>query len=140
MATLDHPNSTMDGGAAAGRVWRTLRALPPNFFAIPFGIAGLAGVWRLAAGLDGLPTGIADALYLLAAVVYLPLLAAFAAGFIRAPRTVLTALEHPVVGPFNALPPSWGCCSRLACSPTPPRSRGRCSWSSSPRRPSWAAG
>ena len=120
MATLDHPHSARADGAAAGRVWRTLRALPPTFFSIPFGLAGLAGAWRLAATLDGLPMGIADALYLLAVAVYLTLVVAFAAGLISAPRAVLAALEHPILGPFNALLPIVGMLLALGLQPHAP--------------------
>jgi hypothetical protein len=39
----------------------TLRRVPPNFFTISFGIAGLADVWSLAAHLYGIPAWIGDA-------------------------------------------------------------------------------
>src|SRR5215472_2798924 len=92
MATLNHPPSARADAPSAGRMWRTLCALPPNFFAIPFGLASLAGAWRLATGSAGVPAGIADALYLLAAAVYLLLGAAFAVRLVGAPRAVLAAL------------------------------------------------
>lgn len=120
MATLDYPPGARADDTAAGRVWRTLCALPPNFFSIPFGIAGLAGVWRLAATFDGPPAGIADALYLLAAAVYVPLAIAFAAGLVSAPRTVLAALEHPVLSPFYALSPIVGMLLALGLQPHAP--------------------
>lgn len=120
MATLDHPHGARAIGAAASRMWRTVCALPPTFFSIPFGLAGLAGAWRLAAGLVGLPTGIADALYLLAAAVYLPLSAAFVAGLVRAPHSALTALRHPVLSPFNALPLIVGMLLALGLQPYTP--------------------
>jgi hypothetical protein len=52
-----------------------LVAAKPNLFAIPFGIAGLAIVWRLMAGVYGTPLAVTDALSLIAAAIWLPLTA-----------------------------------------------------------------
>lgn len=120
MATFTHPRSVRANDASAGRVWRRLCALPPTFFAIPFGLAGLAGAWRLAADLLGVPTPIADALYLLAAAVYGLLLAAFAVRLIDVPRTVLTMLADPILGPFTALLPIVGMLLALGLQPYTP--------------------
>ena len=53
----------------------------------------------------------------MAAAVYLALLAAFAAKLLIRPRAVLAGLEHPVTGPFNALPAIVGMLLALALQP-----------------------
>jgi tellurite resistance protein len=85
-----------------------LLAIPPNFFAITMGLAGLAGVWRLAGALYHLPTFIGDVLYVIAAAVYLPLLVIFAMKLVLKPRTVMGELTHPILGPFYSLLPVTG--------------------------------
>src|SRR5437763_344811 len=51
-----------------------LLAIPPNFFAITMGLAGLAGVWRLAGDLYHLPASIGEALSVVTAGVFLLLI------------------------------------------------------------------
>jgi tellurite resistance protein len=78
--------------------------LPPIFFAIPFGLAGLGSAWHVAAGLYGFPGVVADVLFAAAAVVWL-LLAADAVGrLVREPGTILGELRDPVLSPFWSLP------------------------------------
>ena len=77
--------------------------LTPNFFAIPFGLAGLAGVWRLMSLDYGTPGGIADALSVAAAVVWLLVIAGSLARMVRSPHSVLAELRDPVFSPFWSL-------------------------------------
>ncbi len=85
-----------------------LLAIPPNFFAITMGLVGLAGVWRLAGVLYHLPAVIGNALYMIAAVVYLFLLITFAMKLVLTPKAVVAELMHPVLGPFYSLLPISG--------------------------------
>ena len=77
--------------------------LTPNFFAIPFGLAGLAGVWRLMSVDYGTPGGISDALSVAAAFIWLLIIASSLARLARSPRSVLAELRDPVFSPFWAL-------------------------------------
>jgi tellurite resistance protein len=76
----------------------------PNLFAIPFGIAGLAIVWRLMAGAYDAPLAVTDALSLIALAIWLPL----TLGALRRWATVRGSLgaeiRDPVYSPFLALP------------------------------------
>jgi tellurite resistance protein len=77
---------------------------PPNFFAIPFGLAGLAGVWHQMAGFYGTPDAVSDVFFIAAAVCWLMLTAAAIASLIREPRAVLAEFRDPVLSPFWSLP------------------------------------
>jgi tellurite resistance protein len=76
----------------------------PNLFSIPFGIAGLGAVWRLMAAAYGSPLAVADALFLLAAVVWIVLLYGSLRRLVRTPRGVAAELRDPVLSPFWSLP------------------------------------
>jgi tellurite resistance protein len=80
-----------------------LTRVTPNFFSIPFGLAGLAGVWRLVSVQYGTPGGIADALSAAAAVVWLLIIAGSLARLVRSPRSVPAELRDPVFSPFWSL-------------------------------------
>ena len=107
MSVLEHVDE-MIKGSEANRKLHTLLAVPANFYAIPFGLVGLARVWRLAGDLYGLPASIAAALFLVATLVFLVLLALFVAKLVLAPGTVASELKHPVLGPFYSLLPISG--------------------------------
>lgn len=92
----------------ADRKLLTLLAVPANFYLIPFGLVGLARVWRLAGDLYGLPASIGATFFLVAAVVFLVLLASFVAKLVLAPGTIAAELKHPVLGPFYSLLPISG--------------------------------
>lgn len=94
-----------------------LLAIPLNFFAITMGLAGLAGVWRLAGELCHLLASIGDALYVIAAAVYLLLLIAFAMKLVLMPKVVMAELTHPVFGPFSSLLPLSGMVLALGLEP-----------------------
>ncbi len=96
---------------------RTLLIIPPNFFAITMGLAGFAGVWRLAGELYYLPAVIGDTLYVVAVAVYLPLLVAFAMKLVLLPKAVMAELTHPVLSPFYSLLPMSGMMLTLGLQP-----------------------
>jgi tellurite resistance protein len=83
---------------------RLIERIPPSFFAIPFGLGGLASVWRLMDGFYGTPGAISDGLFVLAAAVWFLLAAAGLAKSIRAPRAIVAELRDPVLSPFWSLP------------------------------------
>jgi tellurite resistance protein len=89
-------------------IGRRLLDIPPNFFSISMGLAGLAGVWRLVGNSYSWPGPVSDVLYLVAAAVYLILTASLIARLVLRPKEVWAALHHPVLGPFNALFPISG--------------------------------
>jgi tellurite resistance protein len=78
---------------------RLLR-VPPSFFSIPFGIAGLGLVWLLMTSLYGSPAVISDVLFILAAAVWLVLAFGVLARLTRAPAIVIGELRDPVLSPF----------------------------------------
>lgn len=92
----------------ACRRLRTLLAMPPNFYSIAFGLVGLARLWHLASSLYGLSAGIGDALFLVAAIVFLLFLAALVIKLVLAPKTVVADLTDPATGPFFSLLPITG--------------------------------
>jgi tellurite resistance protein len=96
---------------------RTLLTIPPNFFAITMGLAGFAGVWRLAGELYHLPAAIGVALYVVAVAVYLSLLVAFAMKLVLLPKAMMAELTHPVLGPFYSLLPMSGMLLALGLEP-----------------------
>ena len=77
--------------------------VPPNFFAIPFGLAGLGAVWRLDAGYGRAPNGLSDALFVLAAIVWLTIMLGCLARWARAPRLIFGELTDSVLAPFWAV-------------------------------------
>jgi tellurite resistance protein len=64
---------------ASDRSGRQVRRIPPNFFTIALGLAGLADAWHAARGLLGVPAQVADALNALAAAILLALVIAYLA-------------------------------------------------------------
>jgi tellurite resistance protein len=95
-------------GLKANRTLHTLLAIPPNFYLITFGLVGLARVWHLAGSLYGLSAGIGDALFLIAAVVFLLFLAVLVIKLVLAPKTVLADLTDSAIGPVFSLLPITG--------------------------------
>jgi tellurite resistance protein len=94
-----------------------LSAAPPNFFAIPFGLAGLALVWRAMDDYHGAPGAIGDVLFLAAALVWLALLAGMVQRARRGPRAFLALLSDPVLSPFCSLPPIVGMLLAIGLEP-----------------------
>ncbi|WP_159792869.1 SLAC1 family transporter [Puerhibacterium puerhi] len=79
--------------------------LPLNTFGIAFGLSGLAGTWTAAAAQLGAPRAVGEALWALAAVVWMTTVVRYAAR-LRSPRDLGEDLRHPVLGPFAALVPT----------------------------------
>jgi tellurite resistance protein len=71
--------------------------IPPNYFAIPFGLAGLAAAWDTAAPTLHTSVAVPDAINILAGAVWLVLVVLHAA---RGPRSALADLRDPVLAPF----------------------------------------
>jgi tellurite resistance protein len=82
-----------------GGVMRLPR-VPPNFFSIPFGLAGLGEVWHGAAAPLGVPTAVADVIFIVAAAVWAVLVACYLA---QGWRQVLADFGDPVLGAFISL-------------------------------------
>lgn len=76
------------------------RRVPPNFFAIPFGIAGLGEAWAAARPVLGLPPAVPDVFLAAAALLWLLLVVAYLAQ--GRPR-ILADLRDPVLSPFTSL-------------------------------------
>jgi len=71
--------------------------VPPSLFTIALGLAGLGQAWHAAQPVLGVPAAVPDAIFALAAVAWLVLVAAYAA---QGWRQVLTDLRDPVLGAF----------------------------------------
>src|SRR5258708_34209482 len=99
-----HEQFDIIGLKAGGRL-HALLAIPPNFYAIAFGLVGLARVWHLAGSLYGLPAAIGDALFLVAALVFLLFFAALVIKLVLAPKTALSDLADSAIGPIFSLLP-----------------------------------
>ena len=84
------------GPRTARQPWR----VPPNFFAMPLGIAGLGEAWEAARPVLGLPRAVPNAFLAAAALLWLVLVVAYLAqGFPR----ILADLRDPVLSPFTSL-------------------------------------
>jgi tellurite resistance protein len=85
--------------AASPRSPRRTR-IPPNLLAIPFGLSGLGDAWDAARPLLSVSAAVPQAIYILAALVWLALVLAYAA---QGRRQMLLDLHDPVQSPFVAL-------------------------------------
>jgi tellurite resistance protein len=92
----------IDAAPPAANSGRVRRRVPPNFFSIPLGIAGLADAWAAAVPTLGSPAAIAHVLDIVAGVVWMVILVAYAA---QGPRRILRDLRDQVLAPFVALAP-----------------------------------
>jgi tellurite resistance protein len=81
-----------------------LAAIPPNFFAIAFGLAGLGVTWRASQPLLETPGAVADALFALAAAVWVVLTGGLLLRLMRTPRAIAAELRDPVLSPFMSVP------------------------------------
>src|SRR3989440_11540136 len=91
-------------GWRGAAVQTPLLAIPPNFFAIPMGLAGLAGVWRLAGDLYHLPASIGDALYVVTAGGFLLFIVPVAPEVLLSPHGAVGVLTHTPLVPLFPLP------------------------------------
>jgi tellurite resistance protein len=85
---------------AGPRVARHPRRVPPNFFAMPFGVAGLGEAWEAARVVLGLPQVVPDAFLAAAALLWLWLVVGYLAQGL--PR-IRPDLRDPVLSPFTSL-------------------------------------
>src|SRR5260370_7284497 len=92
-------------GLKADRMLHTLLAIPPSFYSITFGLVGLARVWHLAGSLYGLSAAIGDALFLVAAVVFLLFFTVLVLKLVLPPQPFLPALTPPQLDPSFSTPP-----------------------------------
>ena len=76
--------------------------LTANLFAVPFGVAGLAQAWSTVTQLAGASDWPGNVLWIVAAVTWLIILAAYLAN-VAAQRRWKTELSDPTFGPFTAL-------------------------------------
>jgi tellurite resistance protein len=77
----------------------------PNHFAIPFGLIGLGAAWKTAHGVLVAPGGIAPALAVAAAAVWVAICGGYAVKLVRSPALVRRQLTDPTVSPFAAFAP-----------------------------------
>jgi tellurite resistance protein len=82
---------------AAGAKGRRGPRIAPNLFGVAFGLTGLADTWRAAGPVLRVPSAVPDALFILAAAVWLILVVAYAA---QGPVQLLADLRDPVLAPF----------------------------------------
>jgi tellurite resistance protein len=94
-----------------------LSAAPPNFFAIPFGLAGLAVVWRAMDAYHGAPRIIGDLLFLAAALVWLVLLYGMVLRARGGLKAFFALISDPVLSPFCSLPPIVGMLLAIGLEP-----------------------
>lgn len=82
--------------------WRRVR---PNLFAIPFGLAGLAGTWHAAQLTLGTPSAVPGALSVVAGLTWVTLLAGYAA---QGTRSNFADFRNRTFSPFISLAPITG--------------------------------
>ncbi|ABR91608.1 tellurite resistance protein tehA [Janthinobacterium sp. Marseille] len=70
--------------------------VPPSFFGIVLGLAGLAGTWRAAHAVWDMPSIIGEAIYALAAVAWLVIVLLYLLKWIIAPTIAKEEAEHAV--------------------------------------------
>jgi tellurite resistance protein len=81
------------------------RRFPPNLFAIPFGLAGLAEAWHAAELTLHTPEAVPDALSIIAALVWVTLMVCYSA---QGTRNNFADLRNKTFSPFISLAPITG--------------------------------
>ncbi len=94
--------------------------VPANLFAISFGLAALAGCWRVASGTTGALTWAAAAISVSAAACWLLVGAAWTAQLLRRGATLAAELADPLLGPFVSVIPIVGMLLALQLYPFAP--------------------
>lgn len=84
---------------------RSVARLPLNYFAIPFGLSGIAGTWTIAASALTVPPAIGIALWGAAAAAWLAVLVTYFWRTRQSEGSLLADLRHPLLGPFASLVP-----------------------------------
>jgi tellurite resistance protein len=82
------------------RPTRRLPRIPPGMFSIAFGLVGLAGAWQAASRLLSIPAAVADALFIVAAAVWIVLVAGYLA---QGPARILGDWRDGAMSPFIPL-------------------------------------
>jgi tellurite resistance protein len=86
---------------AIGHGTRGVVRIPPSFFGMALGLAGLAGLWAFAAAFLGGPAAVGDALGILAAVVWVALMVAYLR---QGPGRILADARDATLSPFLVAP------------------------------------
>jgi tellurite resistance protein len=79
--------------------------LPVESFAIPLGIAGLAGAWKAATIALGAPDWCNAVLYACSGIAWFALLGTYTRQIVSRRRSLWTDLDNPQTGPFMAFAP-----------------------------------
>jgi tellurite resistance protein len=101
MTSIDQ---TIGGAVRTGaqrHLARDVVRIPPNFFGIALGLAGLAGLWAFANEAFGAPAAVGEGLGLVAALVWLSLMVAYLR---QGARRILADGRDATLGPFLAAP------------------------------------
>lgn len=88
----------MTARSTIARVTRTGRA-PLRSFSMPFGLSGLAGTWTMAAHTGLATSAIAEALWILAAAVWIVVVTNYVWRSRNEDGSILRDLQDPVEGP-----------------------------------------
>jgi tellurite resistance protein len=91
--------------AVPRRAPRPGRRVPPNLFAIPFGLAGLVEAWHAAEPVLHTPAAVPDVISVLAALAWIILLPLYAA---QGPAAILADFRDKTFSPFLSLAPMTG--------------------------------
>ncbi|PZF59559.1 transporter [Curtobacterium sp. MCSS17_008] len=85
---------------------RPTSRVPLNTLAVPFGLAGFAEAWTVAAPVLRLPQAVPQALWAVAALAWLWLVGAHVVRGVRVRERLVDQLRHPAQGPLAALVPA----------------------------------
>lgn len=107
MSAISGASSATAASAAPG-IPTSAAAMDLSAFAIPLGLAGLAGVWQAMRATSSVPACPAEVLFALSAVVWLAVLAAYATNRLGDPRPFSPGSRKAVYGPFIAYAPVIG--------------------------------
>jgi tellurite resistance protein len=80
------------------RSWRMLDYLPVGLFGSVMGLTGLSVAWRLAHTRYGVPAGIADAIGLIAMIVFVALTIGYLVKLATATDAAVSEFRHPIAG------------------------------------------
>jgi tellurite resistance protein len=112
--TLEQPmiaGSSASAPEAASTVWddpASAAAIDLSIFAIPLGLAGLAGVWQAMRATSSVPAWPSEALFALSGAIWLAVLIAYATNRLGDPRPFAPGSRQAVYGPFIAYAPVVG--------------------------------
>ena len=84
------------------------RRLPPNVFAIPFGLAGFGATWQVAANDHLVSRTVAEAIFILTGAVWGFLTVSYCARVVGRSQSLVADLTDQVQAPFLSLVPVVG--------------------------------